>query len=402
MRVTIVGAGQAGGTVARTLRAEGFTGGITVIGSEPHLPYERPPLSKSFLLDADVPRIPHLLAAEAWDGLGVDFRLGAKAERIDRDKRRLLLEGGESVSYDTLVLATGGQAAVPPITGLDEVPFLTLRSVADSLALRSALRTGGSLAVIGGGWIGLEVAAAAQVLGVEVMVLEAGSRLAARSAPRCLSDWLLDLHESKGVVVMTGATAVRVAQSDGQVQVHLADGRSFAAEHLLVGAGLSPADTLARQAGLVCGGGVVTDWCGRTDDPDVYAVGDVASFAVDGGIPRRLESWDNAISQSVACARAILGRDPGQRPVPWFWSDQFGHNVQLVGNLPPNASPVERRAPDGNGFSWFFLAEGRLLGTISVDDLKVSPIAKRLVSGGHPVSAERLCDPAVPLRDLLR
>jgi 3-phenylpropionate/trans-cinnamate dioxygenase ferredoxin reductase subunit len=396
-RVVIVGAGQAGHACAKALRAEGFAGEVVLLGAEPDPPYERPPLSKEALLDeapSDLPgRLPALDAATAWRG-------GVEVVAIDRAAKVVRTGDGEAIGYDALVLATGGRAARPPIPGAEDPRLPALRDIADARAIRAGLRGGWThLAVLGGGFIGLEVAAAARLLGVEVTVIEAADRVCARALPPVLSAWLRATHEANGARVLVNARAAAVAP-DG---VTLADGTRIAADAVLVATGLKPNDDLARDAGLACAGfgGVLADSSGRTSDAAVFAIGDVVAWQRDGLPPVRLESWAQANAMGAAAARAILGLPDAPVPLPWFWSTQGKTLIQMAGLPEGVTETVVRGDPASGSFLVFLLAGARIAQAIAVNNSREFQVARRLVERGREVPAASLADPAFVLKGAL-
>ena len=369
-RVIIIGAGQAGGWAAKTLRAEGFEGEIVLVGEELHPPHERPPLSKDVLLGLKPPESTFL-----WpDGLAVEFRPGTRAVAIDRVSHRVALADGSSLAYDKLLIATGAR-----VRRLDRPGALYLRTIEDAMALRAAFLRGGDVLVIGGGWIGLEAAAAARRLGRAVTLVECTARLCIRVVPPILSDYLKRLHERHGVEIRLGADAPAEAAT------------------VVVGIGVVPNVELAQESGLEISNGIAVDAFGCTSDADVYAAGDVASR-----LGRRLESWANAQNQAIAAAKSLLGRPTPCDDVPWFWSDQYETNLQLAGLPDPAHEIVCRGRTDEDRFSLFFLSEGRLAAAASVNNGRELRIAKRLIELGKEVDPAVLADPTRPLQSLLR
>jgi len=372
MAVVIVGAGQAGGWVAATLRQGGYAGEIALVGEELHPPYERPPLSKEVLLGQKPPEGTHL-----WPkGLQVTAYAGRRAERIDRDAKRVILSDGAELGYDKLVLATGGR-----VRRLPELPQAHyLRTIDDAVALRAALLAGRSLLVIGGGWIGLEVAAAARKLDRQVTVVELADRLCARVLPRRVADYLHDLHSRNGVEIRLGATAAGVS-----------------ADVVVVGIGIQPNSELAEAAGLAVANGIVVDEFGRTSDPDIFAAGDVANLR-----GQRLESWANAQNQAVAAAKSLLGQSTPYREVPWFWSDQHGVNIQILGIPAQDDEIVVRGEPARDSVSYYFLRDGKVAGLVAVNTMREVRTARKLMAEGKAVDRAVLGDPAKPLQSLLQ
>ncbi len=400
--IIIVGSGQAGGWAAQTLRAEGFTGRVVLIGDESHRPYERPPLSKA-VLSGDAPAdSAYLQRPDAFEALQVDWRPNVSVIAIDRTAKQVHLTGGDALGYDSLILCTGGRARQLSIPGADLPGVFMLRSLQDSERLSTALVSGRRLLVIGGGWIGLEVAATAKKKGLDVTVVEAASRLCERTVPAEVSTYLQRLHASNGVQVLVGATVERLAETDGdRLTATLGDGRQVECDLVLVGVGLIPNDEIAREAGLVCDGGVSVDAQCRTSDPDIYAAGDVAVWHCDwAGRRMRLESWQNAQEQGIAAARAALGTQVHHQPLPWFWSDQFDINLQIFGMPTPAHRVVVRGDPDANSFVMFFLDGETVVAALGPNAARDLRFARRLIERKTHVDPQQLADLQVPLAKL--
>jgi 3-phenylpropionate/trans-cinnamate dioxygenase ferredoxin reductase subunit len=397
--IVIVGAGQAGGWAAQTLRNEGFAGRIVLVGDEPHVPHERPPLSKAVLAGEAGPGSTHLMKTGAFEALALEWRPGARVIRIDRAAKRLGLADGNALAYDKLILCTGGRARTLPIPGAGSPGVHTLRTIADALALAPVLRPGNSVVVVGGGWIGLEVAATARKRGADVVVVEAQSRLCERTVPREISEHLLGLHRSHGTRVILGAGVAGFDSGpDGRSVVTLADGRTLECDAIVVGAGLVPNDELASAAGLACDGGVIVDSRCRTSDPDILAAGDVAVAPNPwAGRRLRLESWQNAQEQGIAAARSALGLDVDYRPLPWFWSDQYAMNLQIYGIPLPTHQVVARGASASDTFMLFYLDGDVVEAALGANAAKDLRFARRLIEQRKPVDARRLADTAVPM-----
>ena len=402
--IVIVGAGQAGGQVAHTLRRLGHTGRLILLGAEVHPPHERPPLSKSVLLGEADRSVTHLLSPADLAAMAVDFRPGTMATAMDRAARSVTLADGSALAYDRLVLATGCRARPVPVPGGDLPGVRLLRTVEDSLALGPALTEGARIAIIGGGWIGLEVAAAARKRGASVTVIELADRLCARAAPPVLSDYLYDLHVRHGVDLRLDAAVTAIQPGSATpLSVSLDDGTHLPADAVVVGIGAVAEDGLASAAGLDCADGILTDTAGRTTDPAVFACGDVARYphpAWEGAVVR-LESWANARDQATTCAHALMGQPEPLLDPPWFWSDQHGVNIQIVGRT-TDAPPVRRDGGDPDRFSLFWVTEDRLTAAIAVNQPMDIKIAKRLIAADTPVDAAVLADPGANLRSLLR
>ena len=400
--IAIVGAGQAGGWAAQTLRSEGFAGRVVLIGDEPHRPYERPPLSKAVLSGDAHADTTHLLKPEAFDALGIDWRPNVGATFIDRAAKQLHLTQGEHVPYDKLILCNGGRARRLNIPGADLPGVFSLRSIEDAAALGAALSAGKRLLVVGGGWIGLEVAATARKKGMDVTVVEAMGRLCERTVPPEISGYLLQLHTTHGVDVRLGTGIERLAQNArGGLTASFTDGRTLECDAVLVGVGLVPNDELAREAGLACDGGVQVDSRCRSSDPDILAAGDVATWHCEwAGRRMRLESWQNAQEQGIAAARAALGIAVNHQPLPWFWSDQYEINLQIFGMPTPAHDVVVRGDRNSSSFVMFFLDAGKVVAALGPNAARDLRFARRLIERRTRVDAAQLADPQVPLAKL--
>jgi 3-phenylpropionate/trans-cinnamate dioxygenase ferredoxin reductase subunit len=400
--IVIVGGGQAGGWAAQTLRSDGFEGRIVLIGDEPHRPYERPPLSKAVLAGDAHADTTSLQKPEAFDALRLDWRPDVSATRIDRTAKRVHLSCGEPIRYDSLILCTGGRARRLAIPGSDLPGVFTLRSIGDAAALGAALVPGKRLLVVGGGWIGLEVAATARKKGLNVTVVEAMGRLCERTVPAEISDYLLRLHTAHGVQVELGVGIEQLAHGPGEeLTATLSDGRRLACDVVLFGVGLIANDELAREAGLACEGGVQVDAQCRTSDPDILAAGDVAVWHCEWAARRmRLESWQNAQAQGIAAARAALGTAVNHQPLPWFWSDQYDVNLQIFGVPAPKHQVVVRGDANANSFVMFFLDGDQVAAAIGPNAARDLRFARRLIERRTSVDVQQLADLQVPLSRL--
>jgi 3-phenylpropionate/trans-cinnamate dioxygenase ferredoxin reductase subunit len=397
----IVGAGQAGRWLALTLRAEGFGGRIVWFGDEDQRPYERPPLSKAVLKgEAGLEQLA-LIAQDKWAELQLDWHPGTAVSSIDRAARRLTTSRGDALAYDVLFLANGGRARQLPGAPADP-RILTLRTWADALALKAGLESARHVLVLGGGWIGLEVAASARLLGRQVSVLEAAPRLCIRTVPPCVSAQLLALHRAHGVDVRLGAAVSGVRTDGGGVTVALVDGGSVRGDLLVVGIGLTANDPLAAAAGLATRNGVLTDAQGRTEDPAIFAVGDVANALRPGGERLRIESWENAQRQAVAAAKAALGvaHDPQADGPPWFWSDQYDDNLQVLG-LPAESHRVVERSEPARRQHLYFFCEGRAVRAVAaVNAGREIKIARKWMRESRYPDLEALADARQDLNKL--
>lgn len=394
-RIVIVGAGQAGGRTAQALRRAGHAGPVTLIGQEACGPYERPPLSKGILLGTASAQSLQLFDEAGWAALGVDLRCATQVASIRRDRHEVVLGDGVVMPYDALVLATGARARA--FTGPVEAGAALhgLRTIEDALCLRAALAPGRRLAVIGAGFIGLELAASARRLGVEVVLIESAARPLARLLPPLAADWLMAMHAAHGVGFRLGAQVESVGPHD----VRLRGGETVDADLVAVGIGAVPNDELAREAGLRVRDGVLVDADGRTTDPAVFAVGDVARHVEPSrGIDVRLESWRNAEDQAVAVAAALCGLDPVPRPVPWFWTDQYDRNIQLAGQPLAGDEIVVRGEFTPGPCLAYFLADGLVRGVIGVDCGRDVRAAQKLIQQALPVDPAALPGPRIRAR----
>ncbi len=401
-RVVIIGAGHAGGTVAALLRQYGHEGPIVLAGEEPAAPYQRPPLSKAWLKgDADLEAL--LLRPESFYAEhGIELRTGVTATAIDAAARTVSFADGTVESYDALILATGSTARRLAIPGADRAGLLELRTLVDAERLKATLGPGRRLAIVGGGYVGLEAAASARALGAEVVVIERMDRVLARVASETLSTFFTARHRREGVEILTGAE-VSAFEDAG---VRLADGRVIEADAVLVGVGALACDQLARAAGLVCENGVVVDETARTSDPAIWAIGDVTFRPVPthGGHRHRLESVPNALEQAKQAAAAIVGRAAPTPEVPWFWSDQYDLKLQIAG-LPDGADrQLVRGDPEiigeGASFAVFHLAGDRILCVEAVNAPAEFMAGRMMIGKATPVDAAKLVDPAVSMKQV--
>lgn len=396
--VAIVGAGQAGGRLALALREAGFAGRVVLHGEEPWRPYERPPLSKEFLVGGDAARLPYLVEPSSWEEHRIELRLGSRVAAIDAAEPAVVLANGSRERYDRVVLATGARPRRLRVPGGDLPGVAYLRTAEDALALHARLIPGRPCVVVGGGLIGLEVASTAVQLGCRVHVLEAADRLLARVAPPPISAFVQRRHVEHGVHVELGAAVVGIDGLDRARAVLLADGRRIEADTVVVGIGATPEDTLAAAAGIDCDDGILVDEFGRTSAPNVYAVGDACRFYDPREAHhRRLEAWDHAQSQPLTVAAHIVGADRPYSPVPWCWTDQYGHNIQIFGSMHGVDRFVCRGSPDSARPSCFGLRGDRLVAAWIVDAARDRRAVRQLIDCRAVIDVERLADPAVPV-----
>jgi 3-phenylpropionate/trans-cinnamate dioxygenase ferredoxin reductase subunit len=348
--ILIVGAGHAGGTVVASLRQLGCDEPITIVGDEPYIPYQRPPLSKAWLKGDAVFAGVGLRPQAFYDQRGIALRLETQVTAIDPAAHTIALASGESLPYRILILATGARPRRMGIDSEDASGVHALRSIADADAIKAGLQPGRRLVVIGGGYIGLEVAASARARGMEVVVVEREARLMARVASPILSAFVQDYHERQGVAFRLETGVAAIESKDGRASgVRLADGRREPADMVLVGVGAVPNVELAQAAGIACNNGIAVDLTARTSAPDIYAIGDCTERPLPHyGCRMRLESVASAVEQARQAAAAICGIKPPVPEVPWFWSDQYALKIQIAG-LPIGAVTVDVRGAIDDG-----------------------------------------------------
>jgi 3-phenylpropionate/trans-cinnamate dioxygenase ferredoxin reductase subunit len=360
--MAIVGAGECGGRAALALRDNGYQGPVTLIGAEPHLPYERPPLSKETMIATEAPPPKAIATAAQFRERGINFLGGRRAESIDRAAKSVRVTGGRDISYEKLLLATG---AVPRRLALagEGLRIAYLRTYDDALAIRSRLGPGCRVAIAGGGFIGLELAASARLRGAQVTVIEAQRRILMRGVPAEIAEAVRALHESHGVEILCEQGISAIESDDHRVTVTLADGRTVIADFALVGIGAAAATALAEAAGLAVDNGIAVDERLATGDSDIFAAGDCCSFplAVYGGRRVRLESWRSALEHAALAARNMMGADEPHAHVPWFWSDQYDRSLHIAGLHDEAAGTVRRDLGDGAFVLFHMAADGRLV-----------------------------------------
>jgi 3-phenylpropionate/trans-cinnamate dioxygenase ferredoxin reductase subunit len=404
--MVIVGASLAGARAAQTLRDEGFSGPVTLIGEEDETPYERPPLSKDYLMGRHGREKLYVQPREWYGEHDVDLRLGTRVTELDPAAHEIVLSGGERLGYSRLLLATGSSPRRLPAPGADLENVLYLRNVGDSDRIKAALENAARVAVIGAGWIGLETAAAARSAGAEVTILELAELPLLRVLGREVAEVFARLHELNGVDLRFGVQVAQItAGSDGAARgVRLADGTQVDADVVIVGIGITPNVELAAAGGLAVDNGVVTDERLRTSDPDVFAAGDVANaFHPLLGKHIRVEHWANARHQPVAAAQAMLGRDVSYDRVPYFYTDQYDLGMEYAGYVEPGeyAAVVFRGDVPGREFVAFWLGDdGRVLAGMNVNIWDVNDHIGALVRSGKPVSTDALTNASIPLESL--
>ncbi len=401
--IVIVGAGQAGGGVASALRDEGFEGRVVLIGEEETPPYERPPLSKKLLIGVEGPESTYLNNRSYYENNRIELRLGTRAERLDRARQRLRLGDGSWLDYDQLVLTTGSMVRRISLPGSDLPGIHYLRRLDDSMALRRVLTKGARISIIGGGYIGLEVAAAARTRGCRVTVLEAEEVVMNRVVAPEIGRFMMAVHQQHGVDIRTGVTVVGLAGADHVEGVVRADGNTVATDTVVVGIGVFPDTELASQAGLDVADGIIVDGRGQTSDPKIFAAGDVTNQPAPlgpGGV--RLESWQNAQNQAIAVARSLCGKAAAETAIPWFWSDQFEINLQIVGLPTEYDELVFRGDPASHRFTAFYLRDRRVVTANAINNGRDIRPARQLIGSKRRLDPVVLADPETSLRTLIR
>jgi 3-phenylpropionate/trans-cinnamate dioxygenase ferredoxin reductase subunit len=399
-RIVIIGAGQAAAQAVATLRAAGFAGSLSVAGDEPFAPYQRPPLSKAYLSGA-MERDRLFLKPDAFY---VDARceliLGVSATAIDRQKRSVALSDGRSLPYDKLLLATGTRVRRISVPGANLPGVHYLRGIADVDALRSAFGKGARLAVVGGGYIGLEVAAVAVKHGLRVTVFEALDRVMARAVSHELSSFYERVHRGAGVNLVLN-TGVEAFEGKERLTDIRAGGRVYPADAALVGIGVVPNVELAKDAGLACEDGVVVDDFACTADPAIFAAGDCTRHTTHNGELVRLESVQNAIDQAKHAALAMAGKPQSYKEVPWFWSDQYDLKLQIAGLARAGDELVLRGDPAARKFAVFHLRQGAVAAVEAVNAAPEYIVGRKLIAEGAKVAPQRLADTSISMKNIV-
>ena len=403
--VIVIGAGQAGAACVAKLRASGHQGQITLIGDEPSPPYQRPPLSKAYLLGEMEEERLWLRGAEFYEGNAITLRLGTPVTAIDPVAKTVTL-GAETLRYGDLVLTTGSTPRrLPAAIGGDLEGVYTVRTLADVDAMKAEFAPGKRLVIVGGGYIGLEAAAVARKLGLDVTVLEMAPRILQRVAAPETSDHFRALHTAHGVKIMESTGLDRLLGDTRVTGARLASGQEIAADFVIVGVGIIPGTALAEAAGLAIENGIRTDEMGRTSDPHVWAAGDCASFPWAGG-RLRLESVGNAIEQAETVAENIVfsatgGAEKPYQAHPWFWSDQYDCKLQ-IGGLNTGYDRIVTRGPEGEVVSFWYYKGDTLLAVDAMNDPRSYMVGKRLIEMGKSPDPAAIADPATQLKALLK
>ena len=404
--IVIIGAGQAGVQLAESLRQEGFGGELLLIGEEPHPPYQRPPLSKKWLFEAGNPSALAIRGAEALARRRIDMKLETRVAAVHRDSCTVEFANGEWLRYSKLAFATGSLPRALPVPGATLRGVLSLRGIADSTAISEALRRCGAqgqrVVVIGGGFIGLEVAAGARKLGANALVLEGLPRLMSRVTAPIVSEAFERLHRAHEVEFVFNAQITELLGEDEVRSVRTADGKTYEAGCVVLGIGIVADDGLAVRAGLSCDRGIIVDECSRTADPNIVAAGDCTARRLPDGRLLRLESVQNAVEQGKSGAAALMGRERPFTATPWFWSDQYDVKLQMAGLSTGYDQVLTRGDLDRPAFSAFYLREGKLIAVDSLNRIADHMVAKRLLDKGLSPTAAQIADTGFDLNSLVR
>lgn len=397
--VIIIGGGHAAGQVAASLRQEGYEGPVTVIGDEPHPPYQRPPLSKAYLAGEQGIEKVYLRPETFYESKNITLQKGVRVTAIDTEAQTVSTDSGESTPWEHLIIATGTRPRRLPVPGADLDGVHYLRTIADVDGIRSELTQGKKLVIIGGGYIGLEVAAVAIEAGADVSVLEMEDRILQRVTTEQMSEFYHQLHTGRGINIRvnTGASAI---EGDGKVEAVLCGDEKIPADMVIVGIGVIPNIELAESAGIACDNGIVVDERCTTSKANVYAIGDCSNHPnplLDRRL--RLESVPNAMEQARVTAANIVGKDKTYASMPWFWSDQYELKLQMLGFSADGEEVVQRGDMASNEFAVFYLKDGAIVAVDAVNSPREFMAAKQLV--GKVIDKTKLADTSVPIKELL-
>ena len=400
--IVVIGSGQAAIQTVMSLKRNEFTGSIKVIGEEDHLPYQRPPLSKDFLLEEYKPERVSLKKKEFYEENGVDLILGKRAESIDTILKEITLSDENKIRYSQLIIATGSRVRKLNVPGSDKKGIYYLRDLDDANALKQRLKKNKKMVIVGAGYIGLEVASVAASLGVEVTVIEMANRVMNRTVDPMISSYYQKLHESHGVKIHLDNGLKAFEGGDSVNAVLCSDGLMLEAELVVIGAGVLPNQEIAIEAGLECNNGIMVNEFGETSTAHVYACGDCTNHPNKGLNTRlRLESVHNAMEQSKTVANTIMGNKEPYDQVPWFWSDQYDHKLQLVGISGDHDEVVMRGLESEQKFLLFYLKNSELIAVNAINSSKEFLICRKLVANKVKISSDVIKDQSVNLNDLL-
>jgi len=398
-QIVIIGAGQAGVQAVQSLRAEGYAGAITMIGDEAYPPYQRPPLSKAYLLGSFARERLFLKPDAFYREADCELILNTTAAAVDRAAKKVILKDGRLLAYDKLLLATGTRVRKLSCPGADLPGIHHLRDIADVDGLQNVFNAGARIAIVGGGYIGLEVAAVGAKRGLDVTVFETADRLMARAVSEPVSTFFAREHAGAGVKLNLN-TSVEAFEGKEKVECIRAGGNVYQADLALVGIGVVPNDMLARESGLPCQDGIIVDQNAMTADPSVFAAGDCTRHVGREGVEIRLECVQNAIDQAKHAAPAMLGRPKTYSEVPWFWSDQYDLKLQIAGLARPTDQLVLRGDPASRKFAVFHLRDGAVAAVEAVNAAPEYLIGRKMIADGARIAPETLADLAIPMKQM--
>ncbi|MBU2606228.1 MAG: FAD-dependent oxidoreductase [Alphaproteobacteria bacterium] len=401
-RIVVIGGGQAGAQALQSLRQGGYAGALTLVGDEPALPYQRPPLSKAYMKGEMAEERLYFRPAPWYQDQNIEVILSTPAKRIDRVNRKVELAHGGQLDYDALIIATGSRPRVLPTKGATLHGVHDLRDLSDVERIRPNMIAGRKMVIIGAGYIGLEAAAVARQMGLDVTVLEMAPRVLARVTSPVMSEFFETEHRAQGVQILTGARLDHLNGEDNNVTAAiLADGTRIEADIVLVGIGILPNEELAKDAGIACNNGILVDRDARTSDPRVFAAGDCASRPlVHYGRSGRLESVHNAIEQGKLAAAAILGKQRPAEDCPWFWSDQYDLKLQIAGLSQDYDEIVVRGDPKDRKFAAFYLRNGTLIAVDAINSPPEFLASKKLIMSGAKLAPDVLGDTSISMKDI--
>ena len=401
-RIVVIGGGQAGAQALQSLRQSGYAGALTLVGDEPALPYQRPPLSKAYMKGEMTEERLYFRPAPWYQDQNIEVILSTPAKSIDRANRTVELAHGGHLDYDALIIATGSRPRVLPVKGATLHGVHDLRDLSDVERIRPNMIAGRKMVIVGAGYIGLEAAAVARQMGLDVTVLEMAPRVLARVTSPVMSEFFETEHRAQGVQILTGARLDHLdGDGDKVTAAILADGTRVDADIVLVGIGILPNEELAKDAGIACNNGILVDRDARTSDPRVFAAGDCASRPlVHYGRSGRLESVHNAIEQGKLAAAAILGKPRPAEDCPWFWSDQYDLKLQIAGLSQDYDEIVVRGDPKDRKFAAFYLRNGTLIAVDAINSPPEFLASKKLIMSGAKLAPDMLGDTSISMKDI--
>ncbi|MCI1047032.1 NAD(P)/FAD-dependent oxidoreductase [Caballeronia zhejiangensis] len=402
-KVVIIGAGHAGGTLATTLRQYKFEGEVTLLGDEGRPPYQRPPLSKAWLMGEVEEKDLFLKPHAYYTDNRIDLHVDESVTQIDRHARLVTTASGRKFSYDVLVFATGARARTTEVLDCQSEGVVTLRDMKDASTLRERAKQAKNVVIVGGGYIGLEAAASISKLGASVSIVERDARLLSRAASQAIADALQTRHESAGVRFFFGTTVIAVERDGLRVRaVRLENGQTLDCDLLLVGMGVIPNDALAHVAGIACDGGILVNTESASSDPRVFAIGDVAVHCASRfGATRRVESISNAVDQAKQVAAQIVGRPVPRLDVPWFWSDQYELKVQMAGLPNADSTALTRTSTQADGTTVLYMSGDQIVGVETINRPRDFMVARTAISRGQRLNLDIVREPDAPLASAL-